>query len=394
MELSKIEKLSSFSVKEECKSEEDVKIKFILPLLEAFGHDRYNMEVRGMDIVVKNPNSRCSLIIEAKHHSKNLSYFVNQLKKYWDEQRSTIAILSNGIELWIYHPSWPERKFEDSIIMKIKKEDLINKVNILKEILSNEALVSGKVLEYLRKYEKSFEEKENEITNLEKHKTELTDNIKKLQSEVDVIDHRLSELRFENKEEIKITKGYNIKKGGDDDIHCQALSPVNYYGLTLSKQIMYCTSLAQSFKHVFLFCTGKPDNNYKLSPEGIQFSRDLPTFNKSNYIAEYECIQLKDNNIKMWEKLYHEKLFPFWDPQSGPFRFHDNKPKRIAICKVYNINEAVTKDDVIGDQINRGLKPEKVLLIKENLNNKIALLDDKFFLELREKIINIISPYI
>ena len=180
IDIKKIKKLVDYDLVGKCKNEEDVKINFIVQLLEAFGHERFDFEHKNMDIFIKYPAPGCSMIIEAKHHNKKLSKYVSQLKRYWDETNSEIAILCNGQELWIYSPFWGKSSnnedadldlFKNKVVHYIKKKELlsIRNLRIIKDLLSLDAIRSGSVRSNLKSIQKKIESGEIEIDKPKDH---------------------------------------------------------------------------------------------------------------------------------------------------------------------------------------------------------------------------------
>jgi len=84
MNINELDNLSRLNVEAICNSEEDVKMKFIVPLLKALGHEEnIYYESDRMDIIIKGAPYKTSMLIEAKHHSKQLRDSINQLNDYW-----------------------------------------------------------------------------------------------------------------------------------------------------------------------------------------------------------------------------------------------------------------------------------------------------------------------
>ncbi len=72
MGIERVNELASYDANEIGSSEEDAKINFIVPLLEAFGHSRINFEYKRKDIIVrKGLHDRCSLLVETKRGTKS-----------------------------------------------------------------------------------------------------------------------------------------------------------------------------------------------------------------------------------------------------------------------------------------------------------------------------------
>ncbi len=156
------------------------------------------------------------------------------------------------------------------------------------------------------------------------------------------------------------------------------------------------------------------------SIEGEEFLREAVTHvNKFPcYYAETTYVKLTKNSLEMWTKLYNERVFPFWDPEGGPYKLNNNnkgipKPTYIAICKVYGLNTPfVDKDDInkqirlntpfIGkddiskkrkrDAIRQITNAHKVDLILNALNNKVQIAET-LYQDHSKRILEIVNEY-
>lgn len=403
MNLKKIEELSSFQLEAECNNEEELKIKFLLPLIEALGHRRVNLESKYMDITIEDLDSGYSLLFEAKHHTKKLENYVGQLKKYWDTKRHTLAILCNGKEMWIFHPFWMRKSsFNDTLLFKISQKDLPKKIGILNDLLSHDTIASGNIQQKLIEYERKHEEnlkKHKELLLREKH---IENQLSDLEGELQKIKVALSEFNDEMRFD---TIGYNSEKNDvlndsniiipNNGLRVDILDLVNYFGLIEKKQIMYCTNRKASTNNILLFSKNKETyNNYEFSPEGHKYYSNLTNINESSYVADIECFNLTRNDILMWEKLYNEGLFPYWDPERGPFSFNKNSLKSIAICRVFKIDNSFKREHMNKGQGHRTIIDNKInSQIINSLKNKVAVIRDGEFGEKREKIISIFNKF-
>ena len=145
-------------------TEENVKQKVIVPILELLGHERKDLEFEyrtrsggKLDIFIKNVPSDCKVIIDTKNYNENLSDYVEQIRDYTFDESSLLTLLANGTEIRIYSPLRGVA-FERSMLYSIKRQDL-NKAstwNTLSRLLQNENLTNRTVL-------KAIEEREQEI---------------------------------------------------------------------------------------------------------------------------------------------------------------------------------------------------------------------------------------
>lgn len=174
----------------------------------------------------------------------------------------------------------------------------------------------------------------------------------------------------------------------------EILDRVNYFGLIESKQIMFCTK-ANRDRYIYIWCKSS-DSTYGLSPAGITFDTEKKnTFsNISRYIAVVqECIQLSDNKIEMWQELYDNNLFPYWEPLTGPFEFNDKKLKKIAICNIFEVNLPITDKDF---NLQYGYA-QRLLYNKRSFNLWSSLapknLSSSIYSQHKDKIISILKKH-
>lgn len=126
---------------------------------------------------------------------------------------------------------------------------------------------------------------------------------------------------------------------------------VNYWGLIEGRQIMFCkTRLNPGGFKLFLWCKKDTESEFELSEEGKSYLHNLQQFRESHYVADAEYIEFKHNNPKLWTYLYEEKLFPFWDPNGGPYAYFNRDPqasKFIVLYDVYRIKEPIRQEYII-----------------------------------------------
>jgi len=174
----------------------------------------------------------------------------------------------------------------------------------------------------------------------------------------------------------------------------EVLDKANYFGLIEGKQIMFCTTRKQG-EYMVLWCKEeKSSSKYGLSPEGQKFSEHRVFNDKSSFIGKITYLFIAQNNLDLWTELYEGKLFPFWDPKSGPFKFNSEHLKRIAICQVFKTNITIDKSDFGSGETSRLLKnPEKIEQLKNDLKKMISILPNQLFLDRKNKIETIINKY-
>jgi len=147
VDFEKLARLAIVSDKEIGSSEEEVKVNFAVPLLEALGHSRLQLEYKQKDIVVRagKPRQR-TVIVETKRAGEPLDRHLAQLERYAKEESCFLAVLTNGDEIRLYALPWPGvASFEEALVWEIGREDLANPTlaRDLAECLSAVAMASG-----------------------------------------------------------------------------------------------------------------------------------------------------------------------------------------------------------------------------------------------------------
>lgn len=191
----KIRKLANLTKEEIGKSEEDVKINFIVPLFEAFGHERLKFEHRWKDSLVENLDPSCKLVIETKNYDKDLDRELQQLEKYCHIERPLLGIIANGVEIRIFSYSWRFREtFQETLIYPINRKDIKdeNVIQALENILSRDNLESGKAKDYVMSREKEIEDVERKNDDI---KEESREKEKNLQTKIDKLNHTLENIK-------------------------------------------------------------------------------------------------------------------------------------------------------------------------------------------------------
>jgi len=412
----KLEKISKLEVRKICRNEEEVKMKIIKPILESLGYDDFDYESDRSDIFVSE-----KLLLEAKNHNISLDKYVSQLERYWNIKKTRFAILCNGIEFRVYHPFWPGKKFEETLIKQIQISDILYEVDFLINCLSNNAFNTGKAKQWLREIEDlediekikilATRERKNEIElqleEIEIEKQKQIDSINKLYSErICSFENELSEIEeFLNLKKqptrsfspLLVRKNLADSKQPDsinDFSKVEVLDKVNYFGLIEGKQIMFCTGRTIG-EYIVLWCKeDKSSSKYSLSTEGQKFSENKVFNQRSSFIGKMTYLSITKNTLDLWNELYEENLFPFWDPESGPFTYNENNPKRIALCQVFKSQVVIEKQDVGPGRTSRTLKNSvKIEQLENDLKNMTLILPNQLFLDRKNKIETIINKY-
>ena len=155
LDTQKAERLAALSADELGRSEEDVKINFAVPLLELLGHARLRFEHRNKDIVLRHglpPGT--TVIVETKRAATPLDRHLDQVARYAAEERALLALLTNGDELRLYAPLWPQAPtFAHTLLWTLARTDLAHPPALyeLAAVLGADALASGHALPRIEK---------------------------------------------------------------------------------------------------------------------------------------------------------------------------------------------------------------------------------------------------
>jgi len=148
LDFDKAKRLANLSREDLGDSEEQVKINFLVPLLETLGHARLRFEHRQKDIVLRQGLPRgAAVVVEAKRAGEPLDRHLDQLERYAHEERALLAILTNGDAVRLYAPLWPAAaSFAECLLLELRREDLAHPPAFaeLARLLSADALASGR----------------------------------------------------------------------------------------------------------------------------------------------------------------------------------------------------------------------------------------------------------
>lgn len=222
----KLKRLAELSANDIGGNENNVKYNFIIPLLQSFGYKNLDFEhsAQGMriDILIKFSGHR--IVIEAKGSDKNLDdYIISQLKRYCDEKRPILAIITNGEEIRFYSPFWRKPDFTETLIYSIARQDLSNDdaIKKIERVLGRQFLEDGSIGEHI-------EEREKEISGIKKHIQSLESSyqdkiigldtqiknlegeVKSIRLQIDQKKTELSDLEREKGEKTKELKKQNL----------------------------------------------------------------------------------------------------------------------------------------------------------------------------------------
>ncbi len=161
-----IERITKLTQKEIGPTEENVKQKVIVPMLELLGHNRdslqfeYRTKSGGvMDIFINDVPGDCKVIIDTKNYRVDLDDYVEQIRQYTFDENALLSVLANGTEIRIYSPL-KGVAFQRSLLYSFKRQDLASQHvwGKLSDLLHKDNLQNRVVLG-------KIEEREREIRN-------------------------------------------------------------------------------------------------------------------------------------------------------------------------------------------------------------------------------------
>jgi len=127
-------------------SEEDVKVRFVVPLLHALGHTKLRFEHKGIDVLLKTGLPRGSaVVVETKRPDASLDAHLEQIERYSFEARSMLSVLTNGRVLRVYAPFWNRAAtFAETLVWEFPRRGLaqFRHTEALASVLSRDALAS------------------------------------------------------------------------------------------------------------------------------------------------------------------------------------------------------------------------------------------------------------
>lgn len=200
-------------------TEENVKQKVIVPLLELLGHSRESLEfeyrtARGgkIDIFVKNVPADCKVIIDTKNYAENLSDYVEQVKQYAFDEAALLTVLANGTEIRIYSPLRGVA-FERSLLYCFQTSHLTREDvwRTLSDLLHSDNLRNRSVLKTIDARERQIKDA---MSNEETLKHAYGAKIQHIDTEIERNQQEIAELerekeRLEKEAEAKISNIWN-----------------------------------------------------------------------------------------------------------------------------------------------------------------------------------------
>lgn len=223
-----LQRLAEMSTDEIGGNENNVKYNFIIPFLESFGYNKkldFEHPAQGMRIDILIETSKYKILIEAKSSDRNLDDYIPQLKKYCDEKRPILAIITNGEEIRFYSPLWKKADFNETLIYSITRHRLSddNTIEKIERVLSKQFMedIDGIIAEHIEEREREISSIKKEIQSLESQYQEKIENLsnqikileeqlKSLQPQIEQKKTDLADLEREKDEKVKELKEHNL----------------------------------------------------------------------------------------------------------------------------------------------------------------------------------------
>ena len=203
MEISQgIERIAKLRQSDIGSTEENVKQRVIVPLLELLGHTREDLEFeyrtqRGgkIDIFIKNVPADCKVIIDTKNYDVNLNDYVEQIKEYTFDENALLTVIANGTEIRIYS-LLKGVAFERSLLYSLNRQDLSEEWvwKILSDLLHNDNLQNRNVYKKLGEREREIKDA---MTNEERLKQEYNSKIEGIDSDIETKEEEIEQLKTE-----------------------------------------------------------------------------------------------------------------------------------------------------------------------------------------------------
>ena len=206
-----IERISKLKEGDIGPTEENVKQKVIVPILELLGHKRVHLEFEyrtqtggKMDIYIKNVPPDCKVIIDTKNYNENLNDYIEQIKNYTFDENALLTVIANGTEIRIYSPLRGVA-FERSLLYSIKRQDMSKESiwMLLSSLLHNDNLQNRGVL---RKIDEREREIKDAMTNEERIKQEYDNKIEGIDNDIETKEEEIEQLKTERENLAKETE--------------------------------------------------------------------------------------------------------------------------------------------------------------------------------------------
>lgn len=192
MDIKRLNELAALDLSNLIQSENNVKYKIVIPMLQSFGHQHLDMEhaAQGSRIDINIGNK---IIVETKALGQNLDMHVQQLSDYCGRERPVLSILTNGRNFRIYSPLWRfQRTFSETLIYSFDIRDFGNDqlLNRLDKILGLTNYQNSAFFDYIEQREKEILKAKREINEIRQLKA---DEVSALKTELSELKEKLQE---------------------------------------------------------------------------------------------------------------------------------------------------------------------------------------------------------
>ena len=203
----KLKLIAELTREEVGRSEENIKQKIAVPLLEILGHNRndldfeYGIGEKRVDIFIKNLPIDCKTIIDTKNYDEDLDNHLEKIGLYAFKEGAILALIINGSEVRIYDPFFRGFSFKDSLLYSINRTELAKESNIdiLVNLLSKQNLTNKTVKGFIEKREleiiNAYSKIEDIKKKLDKKKMELLKAEEELIKKTESIQEQIKEIR-------------------------------------------------------------------------------------------------------------------------------------------------------------------------------------------------------
>ena len=228
----KLRTLARLSQSEIGASEENVKQKFLVPLLEGLGHERTDLDFerssmgRRLDVFIQHLPSDCKVIIDTKRYGEDLNRHLGQIGNYLTQEGALIAVITNGVEIRIYSPL-RGIAFERCLLHALRRENVAadEAVVILSKFLSRDSLRTREVHRHLN-------EREAELRNAFLELQKASDRFDKLRED---LSSELGDLRRQREEiEIQIEQKHHELSQLEERKKTAGIDPTRHLGIDRS----------------------------------------------------------------------------------------------------------------------------------------------------------------
>jgi hypothetical protein len=185
-------------------SEENVKQKIVVPMLEALGHDRKHLDFefsskgKRIDIFIKGLPRDCKVVLDTKNYEEDLESHIDQIGTYAFQEGALVAVIVNGEELRMYSPM-RGYAFRDSLLYSIPRRTLGEDVSlaILRQFLGRDNLTSRATRDFVRSREQEIvdlkQAVERALGRYDQQREELRQTIKQLDANRAKLDKEIEE---------------------------------------------------------------------------------------------------------------------------------------------------------------------------------------------------------